>query len=61
MTFDERVRVLCERAAGCESETEAVKLARQVHGLLHERIEGLRVDLLSMPLLLSSSNDVNCV
>jgi hypothetical protein len=49
MTFEERVRQLCEQAAAAGSETEAIELARQAQSLIHDRIEGLRGNLLTMP------------
>jgi hypothetical protein len=57
MTFEERVRALCERAASSDSETEAIELARQVQSLMHQRVEELRGNLLVMPLLGSTSRD----
>jgi hypothetical protein len=50
MTFEERVRQLCEQAAAAGSETEAIDLVRQAQSLIHDRIEGLRGNLLTMPL-----------
>ena len=57
MTFEERVRVLCEQAANSDSETEEIELARQVQSLMHQRVEELRGNLLVMPLLGSTSRD----
>jgi hypothetical protein len=57
MTFEERVRVLCEQAASSDSETEEIELARQVQSLMHQRVEELRGNLLVMPLLGSTSRD----
>jgi hypothetical protein len=50
MTFEECIRELCEQAAACASETGAVELARQLRSLMHERVEELRGNLLTMPL-----------
>lgn len=49
MTFEERVRDLCERVARSTSETEAIELARQLQILMHDRVEELRGKLLTMP------------
>ena len=49
MTFEQRVRQLCEQVAACASETEAIELTRQLQPLMHERIEILRGNLLTMP------------
>jgi hypothetical protein len=48
MTFEERVRDLCERVARSTSETEAIELARQLQILMHDRVEELRGKLLTM-------------
>jgi hypothetical protein len=58
MTFEERVRELCKQVAACNSEIEAIGLARQLQSLVHERIEGLRGNLLTMPLLGPTSKDL---
>jgi hypothetical protein len=58
MTFEERVRELCGRVATCNSEIEAVKLARQLQSLVHERVEEPRGNLLTMPSLGPPSKDV---
>jgi hypothetical protein len=49
MTFEERVRDLCEQAARSTSETEGIELARQLQVLMHDRVEELRGNLLTMP------------
>jgi hypothetical protein len=58
MTFEERVRHLCNQVATSGSETEAIQLARQLQSLMHERVEELRGNLLTMPLLGPDSKDV---
>jgi hypothetical protein len=49
MTFEERVRQLCEQVAASGSEAEAIELSRELQSLIHERIEVLRGKLLTMP------------
>jgi hypothetical protein len=58
MTFEERVRQLCEQAAAAGSETEAIELARQAQSLIHDRIEELRGNLLTMPSLGSTLKEL---
>ena len=60
MTFEERVRLLCDRVATSDSESEAIELARQLQSLMHERVEELRGNLLTMPLFGPDSKDVKC-
>jgi hypothetical protein len=49
MTFEERIRQLCEQLAASASEAEAIELSRELQSLIHDRIEGLRGKLLTMP------------
>jgi hypothetical protein len=58
MTFEERVRQLCDHVATSGSETEAIELARQLQSLMHERVEEVRGNLLTMPLLGPDSKGV---
>jgi hypothetical protein len=51
MTFEERVRELCKQVATCNSEIEAIGLVRQLQSLMHERVQELRGNLLTMPSL----------
>ena len=58
MTFEERVREMCEQAAACGSEIEAIGLVRQLQSMMHERVEELRGNLLTMPSLGPPSKDM---
>ena len=58
MTFEERVLHLCEQVAASRSEAEAIELARELQSLIHERIEGLRGKLLTMPSIAVASEDL---
>ena len=42
MTFEERIRELCEQVTTSGSEAEVVALVRQLRSLMHERTEELR-------------------
>jgi hypothetical protein len=61
MTFQESVRELCEHAAACNSDIEAIGLVRQLQSMMHERVEELRGNLLTMPSLGPPSKDVKRV
>ena len=49
MTFEQQILSLCEEAVACESEEEAMEIARHIQALLHARIEELRGNLISLP------------
>jgi hypothetical protein len=51
MPFDARIRQLCMRLAECKDDAVALKLAQELHVLLHERIEQMRGDVTGLPLL----------
>jgi hypothetical protein len=51
MPFEARVRDLSERLTHCEDEVLSLKLAEELHGVLHEEIERLRDKVAGMPLL----------
>jgi hypothetical protein len=55
MNFEDRIVKLCALAVTCQTEEEAVALARELRMLLHERIESLRVDLNGLSALESTS------
>ena len=50
-SFEERVQDLCKQVTACETDTEAVELVRQLQLVLHERIEHLRGNLRTLPLV----------
>jgi hypothetical protein len=49
MTFEQQINCLCEKAVACKSEEEAVEIARQMQALMHNRIEELRSNLITLP------------
>jgi len=48
MTFEEHILKLCKEAVTCKSEAEAIELALQTQALMHERIEELRGNLITL-------------
>jgi len=54
MTFEERIRELCEQVTASGSEVEVVALVRQLRSLMHERTEELRR---TIPVFGSTSKD----
>ena len=51
MPFESRIRDLFEQLENCRDDAEALKLAQELQGLLHERIEQLRAQVAALPLL----------
>jgi len=49
MSFERKIRNLCEQIIACNDETEAVVLIRQLQIILHERIEQVRGKLIVLP------------
>jgi hypothetical protein len=49
MTFEQRMGKLCKDAVASESEQEAVEILRQMQELMHNRIEELRGNLITLP------------
>lgn len=48
MTVEEQIVKLCEEAAACESEADAVELARRARALMHARVDELRSNLTTL-------------
>lgn len=51
MTFEDQINKLAEDAIACASEDQAVELVRRMQSLMHERIESLRENLITVPLV----------
>jgi hypothetical protein len=49
MTFEEQVNKLAEEASACTSEEQAIELIRRMQTLMHDRIETLRENLITVP------------
>ena len=49
MTFEDQINKLADEAIACTSEGQAVELVRRMQALMHERIEGLRENLITVP------------
>ena len=49
MTFEDQINKLAGEAVACTSEEQAVVLARRMQVLMHERIEALRENLITVP------------
>jgi hypothetical protein len=45
MIFEKQITNLCEEAAACKSETEAIELAQRARNLMHARVDELRSNL----------------
>jgi len=55
MSFEDRIMKLCALAVTCQTEEEAVAIARELRILLHEQIESLRGDANGLSALESAS------
>jgi hypothetical protein len=51
MTFEQQIHELCQEAIACQSEEDAVSVAKRIQVLMHARIEELRSNISSLPLL----------
>lgn len=49
MTFEDQIIRLAEEAIACTSEEQSVELVRRMKALMHERIEALRDNLITVP------------
>ena len=49
MTFEQQINRLSQQDVACKSEEEAVDIARQMQELMHNRIEELRSNLITLP------------
>jgi hypothetical protein len=54
--FESRIRELSEQLANCKDDTRALELAQELQRLLHERVEQLRTEASSLPLLTKRKN-----
>ena len=48
MTFEDKVDKLAEEAIACTSEEQAIELIRRMQTLMHDRIETLRENLITV-------------
>jgi len=53
MPFEARIRELSDLLASCDDDAQALELAQELRGVLHERIEQLREKLAGLPLMIS--------
>ena len=51
MDFENQILQLCQEIIACQSEEESVKLTRRMQELLHRRIEELRSNVSTLPLV----------
>jgi hypothetical protein len=51
MPFEYRIRELSNQLANCRDDAESLRLAQELQQLLHERIEQLRTQAETLPLL----------
>jgi hypothetical protein len=51
MPFETRIRELSDQLAKCRDDIQSLKLAQELHAVLHERIQQLREKVAGLPLL----------
>jgi hypothetical protein len=56
MPFEARISELSDKLASCKDDSLALKLAQELQGVLHERIEQLRTKTSGMALLDKQKN-----
>lgn len=49
MTFEDQINKLAEEAIACTCEEQAIELIRRMQALMHDRIEALRENLITVP------------
>jgi hypothetical protein len=57
MPFEYRIRELSNQLANCRDDAESLRLAQELQQLVHERIEQLRTQAETLPLLTKRDPD----